>query len=157
MIQDQVSRLSEFAGLHPAMGQVIEFLQADSRQPAARGCYPLKYGAYVTVQCYETREAAQCRWEAHRNYWDIHVLDRGEELIAGTPVELLSRWMPYDPEKDIQFSTETGCETMVSYLNAGGFAVFFPWDAHRPCCCREKPGSVRKLVFKLPALKEGVK
>jgi len=34
-------------------------------------------------------------------------------------------------------------------MEAGSFAVFFPWDIHRPACAINEPASIRKVVVKI--------
>ena len=41
---------------------------------------------------------------------------------------------------------ETNCVT----LKAGDFAIFFPWELHRPnCSVGEEPANVQKIVVKV--------
>jgi YhcH/YjgK/YiaL family protein len=55
----------------------------------------------------------------------------------------------YDKAGDYQFFKVDGAVTDI-IVPAGFAAIFFPGEAHRPCCTVDGiPAHVRKLVFKV--------
>ena len=54
---------------------------------------------------------------------------------------------PYNPEKDVEHyvSIEGACKLVIA---AGGYAVFYPNDAHKPCI-RVNEETVKKIVGKV--------
>jgi len=87
--------------------------------------------------------------ETHGKYIDIQYLVAGEEIIGycnlTTEVEVAEDCLV---DRDAVFYKALTSETDVRVL-PGMYAIFFPWDIHRPGCV-SKPGiSVRKVVLKL--------
>jgi YhcH/YjgK/YiaL family protein len=54
----------------------------------------------------------------------------------------------YLVERDIQFYEKVEDEVFLN-MTAGSFAVFFPWDVHRPGCAVHEPAPIRKVVIKI--------
>ena len=105
---------------------------------------------FALVSEYET-EPEQDRYpEAHRKYVDIQCVVSGEETIGAGPIEAAGEIkQPYAAEKDIVFYKSLQQETGI-VLKPGMFAVFFPWDVHKPNCIAGKlPLTVRKVVLKV--------
>lgn len=104
---------------------------------------------FAMVQDYHTKPREEARPEAHKRYLDIQYIFKGEEYVglaplakAPAPVEDLLE------EKDICFYDAVKDESMI-LLSAGGYAVFYPWDVHRPCVAIDAPTPVRKVVVKI--------
>ncbi len=51
-------------------------------------------------------------------------------------------------EKDVIFYEAVPNETDLR-LTEGMYAIFFPWDVHRPGCAARVSGPVRKVVVKV--------
>ena len=108
---------------------------------------------FARVNTYETEPKAERRPEKHAQYIDVQYVASGEEEI----------W--YTPLTDACVETENKLETddVVFYadpqeansvkLQAGDFAIFFPWELHRPnCMAGEATSQVQKIVVKVKVM-----
>lgn len=107
---------------------------------------------FVLVNSYETEDGWASKFEAHRRYIDIHLILEGEELIYWSHTHKLNPIGKYQVEKDLllfQNPVDSEERSSALYLVKGFFALFFPWDAHKPNCSIQGPRKVRKAVIKL--------
>ena len=80
-----------------------------------------------------------------RLYADIQIALTQGETIDVAPVATLGDWDEYNQQSDIVFTGDTApCVELP--LHKGTFAVFFPWDAHKPCLGE---GTTKKIVVKV--------
>jgi len=106
---------------------------------------------FARVNTYRTAPRDEKRAEAHEAYIDVQYLARGEEAIWYCPRGVGEEvTVPYSPEKDIAFFSDPGEKDAV-HMKEGTFAVFFPWELHRPGCTDEKASDVQKIVVKVRA------
>jgi YhcH/YjgK/YiaL family protein len=105
---------------------------------------------FALVQDYRTRPKAEVRPEVHRDHIDIQYIAAGRELIGFAPLD--AALVPVEDHlgtpKDIRFFADVPAETDLR-LGQGSFAVFFPWDVHRPSCIDGSASDVRKVVIKV--------
>lgn len=133
------------SGLYPG----IKFLTDQVDKNITDGQYEIQGDdIYATVQSYTTDAPENKKLESHRKYIDIQYIVSGREIIGWRPVQDLEIMIPYSEEKDVIFYRNP--EFVSNFLLAPGFfAVFYPDDAHRPCCYIDKPEAVRKIVVKV--------
>ncbi|MFC4098109.1 YhcH/YjgK/YiaL family protein [Paenibacillus xanthanilyticus] len=87
---------------------------------------------YATIMKAAGRLPDELPAEAHERYIDVHLLLEGEETIGWSPRrEPLSLVKPYDEEADYLLAAPAPDEVMLK-LSPGMFAVFYPWELHRP-------------------------
>lgn len=100
----------------------------------------------MKVQNYETREEGFL--EVHDEYIDVQCMISGMEKVYYTKSKGLTHACDYDENEDVLFLKDReGC---VEFLfQAGEFAVFFPWDAHKLAMCVGEKARAKKLVFKV--------
>jgi biofilm protein TabA len=149
MIWDTWENRRWYFGCHPGMKSAFDFIDRARREALPPGRYPLPEGAYALVQEYDLTEGCRGRWESHRRYADVQYLLEGAEAVGCRPADGGSAETPYDGKRDIRFYLE-GEGGVFLKLRDGGFAVFFPQDAHCPQCWAGAAGTVRKVVVKLP-------
>ncbi|WP_071142191.1 YhcH/YjgK/YiaL family protein [Acidaminococcus timonensis] len=107
---------------------------------------------FASVNTYQTEPVADRRPEKHFRYIDIQILGAGRESIGYTDVENASDLTEDRREKDdVVFYGSIRKENFVK-LEKGDFAIFFPWEVHRPnCWFGEGPETVKKIVVKVQA------
>lgn len=107
---------------------------------------------FASVNTYETEPRADRRPEKHFQYIDIQILGAGRETIGYTDVENAGDLTEDRREtNDVVFYGTTRKENFVK-LEKGDFAIFFPWEVHRPnCWFGEGPETVKKIVVKVRA------
>ena len=77
---------------------------------------------------------------------------RGEETIWYTPLTADCVETENKAEKEDVIFYADPQEKNCAVLNSGDFAIFFPWELHRPNCSVEKIASnVQKIVVKVKA------
>jgi YhcH/YjgK/YiaL family protein len=103
---------------------------------------------FVNVSEYNTKEAIDAKFEAHRKYIDIQYVIKGTEMIGVAPLATRdSITQPYDETKDVEFlkfSNETFYQA-----TTGNFFIFFPDDGHMPGVKSDSIAPVKKLVVKI--------
>ncbi|GAF73247.1 unnamed protein product, partial [marine sediment metagenome] len=103
---------------------------------------------FALVQNYPPKPVEGAQFEAHRRYADVQYIAAGAEMIGYAPTETLEVETAYDAEKDIGFYAQPARYTPVA-VPAGSFAVFYPQDAHMPCCRLDSDEPVHKIVVKV--------
>ncbi|NDR55415.1 YhcH/YjgK/YiaL family protein [Aliiruegeria sabulilitoris] len=104
---------------------------------------------FAQVQDYTTQPASEKRPEAHERYIDVQFVVSGKEKMGFAPMvgkppvveDLLE-------ENDVLFFGDVPDECYLTF-SAGSYAVFYPWDIHRPGCSAENDQDVRKIVVKV--------
>jgi YhcH/YjgK/YiaL family protein len=147
MIVDLLSNSNLCNAIHPRIAHALEYLSKTDFNSMSLGKYEVDgTDIFAIVNEYETKDEADCVWEAHRKYIDIHYIIRGSELIGTTLLTSQSPTKEYDEEGDY-WLFETGESKQV--LHAGMFAIFFPHDIHSTSHHPLQKSSVRKVVMKV--------
>ena len=150
MIYDSLKNLHRYTGLARNLDTAIRYVQ--EKLPVLNtlpeGKHPID-GERVIIQVmsYETKDLSAANFEAHRKYIDIQFLLEGKEACYACPLEGLQPEEPFNAEKDIGFFKGEGGAFLP--LSEGVFAIFFPWDVHKPSCDWEEKRRVRKVVVKV--------
>ena len=100
---------------------------------------------YAQIQIYDSKPVTQCRFEAHRTYFDIQYVAEGEEYMGFIPLDRLEPEDGYDPENDLEMPEYYGR----ILLRKGDFAAVSPDDGHMPRCMVKSPQKVKKIVVKV--------
>jgi YhcH/YjgK/YiaL family protein len=147
MIIDLLTNSNSYNAIHPRVARALDYLAKTDINSMSLGKYEVEgTDIFAIVNEYETKDAADCVWEAHRKYIDIHYILRGSELIGTT---LLTNQLPtkeYDVENDY-WLFEGGESKQV--LHPGMFAIFYPQDIHSTSHHPNSKSFVRKVVMKV--------
>lgn len=105
---------------------------------------------FARVNTYATEPKAERRPEKHEQYIDVQYVAAGEETIWYTALtEACVETENKAAKEDVIFYADPE-ETNFVTLKAGDFAVFFPWELHRPnCSVADEPADVQKIVVKV--------
>lgn len=107
---------------------------------------------FARVNTYDTEPKADRRPEKHNDYIDVQFVARGEEVIWYTPLTSKCVETENKAEKEDVIFYADPHEKNCAVLNSGDFAIFFPWELHRPNCSVEKiANNVQKIVVKVKA------
>lgn len=147
MILDKICNKEYYINTHPLFAKAFEYAEAYLKNPVEPGMYEIcGQDLFVKVQDYETREEGFL--EVHDKYIDIQCMIEGVEKVYYTERQGLESACEYDENEDALFLKDG--EDCVEFLfQAGEFAVFFPWDAHKPAMCVGEKARAKKLVFKV--------
>lgn len=99
----------------------------------------------VRIRPCNTKPEAECPFEAHRDYADIHYVARGIEGIGYAHTKLLET-VSYDEKADAYLLKGKGD---VVTLPTGYFMITLPEDAHQPCVAVGEPAYETKLIVKI--------
>lgn len=103
---------------------------------------------YYMVQCYNTKEEANCKLESHRKYVDIQYMVEGKEAFNIIDISRVKQTCEYNQEKDIVFY-ELPKEMAKFTLSSGNYITLYPNDAHRPGMKIGESKEVLKVVGKV--------
>ena len=149
MIYDYIDHCLQYKGISPQMDVALELLRHTDFSTLELGRYELSDGVFYNVMDCVLSPFSKTKWEYHRNYIDIqYPLAEGEQ-IGTMPLYQLDKCGNYSAEQDICFADDERAGTVLP-MSLGTFAVFFPWDAHRPCWAKGNTRAIRKLVIKVP-------
>lgn len=147
MIVDLLTNSNLYNAIHPRITRALEYLAETDFNSMSLGKYEVDgTDIFAIVNEYETKDAADCLWEAHRKYIDIHYILRGSELIGTTLLTNQSPTKDYDVENDY-WLFEGGESKQV--LQPGMFTIFYPHDIHSTSHHPNSKSFVRKVVMKV--------
>ena len=148
MIFDRIDNAGRYRGLSENFQKAFDFLSGLDLSGLPDGKLNID-GEEVTgsVSSPPLRNPEDALFEAHRRYADIQLILEGSEKMLVTDVSPLIPDAPFQEESDIGFYRD-GARAVTLSFAPGDFAVFFPEDAHKPCCRDRDPFS-RKLVIKV--------
>lgn len=147
MIADLLEKSDLYASMDDRLAVAFRYLQTTDLASLENGKYEVEgKEVYAVVSEYNTKDVAEAKWEAHRNYADVQVIIKGEEKMGFAPLSALEVKEDYNPDKDIVILKGTGDYVTVK---PGMFAVFFPHDGHQPCVAVNGSAPVKKVVVKV--------
>ncbi len=153
MIQDALANAGRYHALHPLFAPAFAWCADPTNLASVDGRIPIRgEDLFVIVDSGATAPAADKRLESHRRYIDIQVNLTGPEVMEWCPVADLRPADDFAPDGDIRFYHQPAFTPTRLLVRPREFAVFWPEDAHKPCC-NPDGGSARfrKLVFKVAA------
>ena len=142
MICDRLENLPRYRGMLPALDAMIDFAAAHDVNTLPLGRTDID-GDHAFVNVMEFDFVPANKWESHARYADLQLSLSGGETIGYLPVDRLPDWQDWNG--DIRFQEDAGIGIPLK-LDAGMFALLFPWDAHKPSLGE---GRGKKAVFKL--------
>ena len=151
MIYDSAKSLDFYRqlGVGDRYAKAIDFLQKNDLAALEPGKYEIDgKDVYANVQCYDTIPWEDAKYETHDNYTDIQYIVEGTEVMGFAPRADLTVKTDYNPDKDVTFYTND-VEGAKLVVEGGWFAIFMPWDGHKPKAMNGKPGAVKKVVVKI--------
>lgn len=115
------------------------------------GRHDLTDQIYMNVMESTTVASEDKKAELHHQYIDIQVLISGAETIEyGVEYPNLADCTAYNEKDDYQLIDDIPQKSAVT-LRPKMFAVFFPYEPHKPCCNVDGQATeLKKLVVKIP-------
>jgi biofilm protein TabA len=149
MILDKIENSEQYLCLNSNLEKAFKFLMDNNFKELADGRYEIDSdNVYALVQSYPTKDCKENKWESHQKYIDIQYIASGEETIVWTPIKELIINENFLEERDVIFYNEIDHSSELN-LKEGYFGIFFPKDAHKPCCISNKPMEIKKVVVKV--------
>ncbi|QPB43421.1 N-acetylneuraminate anomerase [Rodentibacter haemolyticus] len=139
-------------GLPKVIAEVCDYLTALDLSTLENGRHDINDQIYMNVMEPETAESSSKKAELHHDYLDVQVLICGTENIeVGATYPDLAKYEDYNEADDYQLTSEDIENKFTVTLTPQMFAVFYPYEPHKPCCVvNGKPEKIKKLVVKVP-------
>ena len=148
MIIDKLENVGNYRGFSDKLRTGFDFLLNTKFDQLDDGKYPIDGNSvFAMLSKYVTQKETKFIFEAHKKYIDIQCIVSGKETIYWSHIENLVRNGEYSEQDDIIFfdgEVQTALPMRKNY-----FAIFFPQDAHKPCCILGQPEEVKKVVVKV--------
>ncbi|MDF0534183.1 YhcH/YjgK/YiaL family protein [Shewanella yunxiaonensis] len=153
MIIDTLANRSLYSHLHPRLNAALEYLATTDFSTLAKGSYALEgKSLFAIISDYTTVARGTEPFEVHRRYIDVQYIVSGEEEFGFLPKPAHQQpCSAYNDERDFEEYSYDLNQAAASYvaLKSGMFAIFYPDDAHMPCCTLGAESQVRKVVVKV--------
>lgn len=136
--------------IHPRFEVAFEALKKFAFGNYEVGKYEIDgKNVFVMVQEYDTKPAAEKKFEIHKDYIDIQYIISGAEVMGYESLDQLTPMNEY--KVDVQhFYMNDKYDTLT--VREGELAVFFPNEPHAPgVAVDDVPSTVRKIVVKILA------
>jgi len=146
MIADHIRNREKYYCLGEDFKIALEFFANVSGEPFEEADFEIENsGVIVRARPMNSKKIQDCRFEAHKEYADIHFVAYGKERIGYSDIEKLTA-VEYRAEEDLIFLAGEG--DLVTLL-PGYFMITFPDDAHMPCVCDGECAPLGKMVAKI--------
>ncbi|HDL4241070.1 TPA: YhcH/YjgK/YiaL family protein [Mannheimia haemolytica] len=150
MILADLSRDDYLKSLPPVFARLCKKLKSLDLVNLELGWQELENGIRMNVMSFETTPAEGKKAELHRKFIDIQLLIDGEEMIEyGLSQPDLSKYDEYRDEDDYQLTAEIDDKNNL-ILKPNMFAIFLPYEPHKPGNSVNGNRTLKKLVVKVP-------
>lgn len=144
MILGKINDAKKYKFDHPALESAMRDMMQN-----LHGAAPEESSFKKNAAVFTTTSKIEKRYEAHRNYIDIHIVVEGKEYVEVSHVDNLVNTTAYDSESDIWFGDVTANAKFCGYLEPGYFLICFPEDTHLVGAHKDKSQEVKKIVYKI--------
>lgn len=146
MIVDHIRNRALYYCLGDDYKAALDFFATVSGEPFEKADIAVpNSGVMVKARPMDSRPVSECKFEAHREYADIHFVAYGREKIGYADVKNLKE-LCYNAEKD---AADLEGEGDAVTLLPGYFMIVLADDAHMPCICVDKPEPLGKMIAKI--------
>lgn len=147
MVFGNIRDRKDFAWLEDVVGKCFDYAAANDLLSFEKGSHPIDgEDLFVNIVEYETTNAEDRFWEAHRQYLDLHLMLRGPEQIDVNFIDNMEQ--KEFVEKD-DFLPLEGDPNSHVVLRDGDFLLCYPADAHRTAVKVADPTTIKKAIFKI--------
>ena len=134
--------------LQEKIAEAIAFMENVNFDEMELGKHVINDDFFLLIQKYDSKDPSAGRFEAHKNYVDIQYVVEGKESIGIAAVTAMKVSEAYIPERDVEFYEEPE-EAAEFVLTAGGYAILYPADAHKPGIRVGESVPMKKMVGKV--------
>lgn len=150
MLLADLSRDDYAKSLPPIFARLCGKLKSLDLANLELGWQDLEDSIRMNVMSFETTPAEGKKAEMHRKFVDIQLLIEGEEMIEyGLSQPDLSKYDEYRDEDDYQLTDAIDDKNEV-VLKPNMFAIFLPYEPHKPGNSVNSNNVLKKLVVKVP-------
>ncbi len=137
----------EYPLLDKQIKECLEYAESNSLVQWETGTHDIDgERLFVNIVEYTTTAPEERFWEAHKAYFDLHLMLRGTEQIDLNFIQNLEQ-KEYVPQDDfLPLEGEKNCSVV---LNEGDYLLCAPADAHRTAVSFKAPCKIKKAIFKI--------
>lgn len=148
MIHDTLENFGHYLALHPLFATVANYLRSTDLKSLTQGRVEILPNGelFANVDVATGRNCPDALVEYHRKYIDIQIPLAVTEKMGWMPVEKVPAALTYSDERDAGLGKAVPTSWIT--VTPGEFVIFFPQDAHAPCCAEEGI-SMPKVIFKV--------
>jgi YhcH/YjgK/YiaL family protein len=150
MLIDHLRNAHHYYATSPNLAKALKWLEENKSRFATmeNGQYEIDgENVYGIVNSYDTKPIADCNWEAHKVYCDIHYSVLGHERIGYSHIAHMAEYSDYNSEKD--YTVYSGSGDWIT-VNEGSFCLLLPEDVHAPgAIAGDHSTHLKKVVIKL--------
>lgn len=149
MLTTKLNSEEKYNYFDPKFKKAFDWLKSTDLTKLEKGIHPIEGDEiFASVQEYDSMNAKECKYEAHRKYFDIQYVVKGEEYFGYVKLSEVAPCGSYDEKNDLQFFFDPKEEGRI-LLKEGDFAIVSPEDAHKPRILVNTPQYVKKIVVKV--------
>ena len=149
MICENINNTKNYSSINKNFEKAFEFLKNNDLTELTVGKYEIQgEEIFALVQEYITKNEEEKNWESHEKYIDIQLIVEGKEIMGYAKVGDLEVKEDSRPEKDFITYKETLMGSNIKFTK-DDYVIFFPEDAHKPCCALGECSKVKKIVVKV--------
>lgn len=131
MITGKLKDIIRYKGLNTNLDKAIDYILNNDLNNLSMGLTNIySQDVFINRFDYKGLDEAECFFEGHKNYLDIHILLSGSELFGYSDISELNQVTEYDSESD--FIKFEGKVKDYIKLEVGDFIIVFPEDVHMP-------------------------
>ena len=146
MIIATLKDLRRYKPLGANLSKAIDWLAAGGWDKLPDGKHEIDGQAVFALVSHSNSQAmADARYETHRDYLDIQLLESSQGLVQAHAPDGLAVTEPWKPDIEFYAAPAPGTDQEL-FLAPGTAMVFFPEDAHRPCIAA---GGVSEPIHKV--------
>ncbi|QGM80955.1 N-acetylneuraminate anomerase [Otariodibacter oris] len=150
MLLGDLSRSDCTDSLHPVFARLCKKLQTLDLPNLPLGWQELEDGIQMNVMEFKTAGAETKQAEMHRKFIDIQVLISGDEAVNYSVTQpTLELFDEYRDDDDYQLIPEVENKNTV-VLKPNMFAIFMPYEPHKPGISVNGDKMLKKVVVKVP-------
>lgn len=147
MIFGNVRNLEEYPFLEEQVKECFEYAKTHDLAGYEKGSHEIDGDRlFVNIVEYETVEAKERFWEAHKNYLDVHLMLHGTEQIDLNFIQNMDvkEFVPKD-----DFLPMEGEKNSSVILSDDDFLICYPSDGHRTAVAVNGSEKIKKAIFKV--------
>lgn len=147
MIFGNIENLDEYSFLEAKIAECFTYAKENDLLNYEKGSHAIDGERFfVNIVEYETTEAENRFWEAHKKYLDVHLMLNGEEQID---LNFLQNMVVKEFVEKDDFVPMNGEKNSSVILRNGDFLICYPQDGHRTAVRVQESQKIKKAIFKV--------
>jgi YhcH/YjgK/YiaL family protein len=150
MVLDNVKNSKLYFNLNDKFKAAFDFIDKAVSGNYDAGKYEINgQDLYANIDVYNTKLAADGKFEGHKKYIDVQYVVSGTEAMKVVDVKNTVANSQDNAPNDCMFYQDSELSSVI-IVEQGSFAIFYPNDIHMPgLALNDIPSKVKKIVVKV--------